>query len=124
MPLNASHCMCQSLVALAAVSGHSVIETNCIAVANCRSMRCQLNILLSAYYVELEVSACENAVYIYVENGRFEVLHRSRFDRSGVQDFVVEGLPLTLNVTLTARDYSLLIAVSTMYCFNVYIRKY
>lgn len=115
VPLNASTCMCRSLVQLAALSGHSFVETSCSAISTssgCSTIRCQLNLLLAIYYIELEVAGCEDALYLRVEDDRFQVLSMFRFADSGVRDIVVDGLPLRVDITLEPSEYALMIAVS------------
>ncbi len=113
IPLNASDCMCRSMTELATLAGHSEIETNCRVINNCTSIRCNLNVLGTAYYLELAVSACDETIYLLVENSAFEVIHRSDFSSSGIAVIeIVPGFPLRTDVTLVPRDYSILIEVS------------
>ena len=118
LPLNASVCMCESMAALAALSGHSLVETSCEAHTDCAGITCQLSVVGSTYFIEVDVSACDEIVYVVVRDGDMDILHTSQYNESGMSTItIIPGFPLTLDVTLRPAPFSLFVNVS---CGHVY----
>lgn len=115
--LNASTCMCSSLQHLASISGHNDIETECNTNEACDGVRCQLNIIGNIFYLETIVLPCEDALEIVVEDSRLTEIESFRFNQSERRNIVVSGFPLTVDMTLIRREYSMFLRVRTVVFF-------
>ncbi len=107
IPINASTCMCQSLSELAQASGHSFIETNCVPNQACDGVKCTLNVLGGIYYLETVILPCVDAVEWLVEDSASNILAEHRFNETERRDVVVENLPLTVEIMLLKKAYSM-----------------
>ena len=108
--------MCASLQQLAILSGHSSIETECSTNQACDGMRCRIIIpQQDIYYMEKIVFPCEGAFVMVVENSQFHEIDSFWFNQTETRDVEVLGLSLTLAVTLTLKEYSMLVGVSAQH---------
>ena len=91
-----------------------MVETDCEANSDCNGIRCLLSVFGAVFHVQVEVSACDEVLFIEVlANGQEDPLLLTEVSQSGRYVIeVVSGFPLNIDVTLEGRPYSMLIAVS------------
>ena len=112
VPLNASHCMCQSLQSLAVKAGGTPIEPECQTNQECNGVVCELDILSSVYYLENIILPCEYAVDVVVRNSQRQAIFMSVYNRTGTHAITIGFFTASLYVEIVRHDYSMEVSVS------------
>ena len=118
--LNASDCMCQSIQSLAQL-GESPVETNCVNNSKCTGLECTFN-YSTGYRVETEVNPCTHppGIDFYIKPVHTnQILFHHFFNTSST----ILGL-CPLHVTVEHRDYSMIIFVSILLDYIIYVLLY
>ena len=120
--LNASYCMCQSIQSLAQL-GESPVETNCVNNSKCTGLECTFNYSIG-YRVETEVNPCTHppGIDFYIKSVHTNQLWFHRFFNTSSNATILGLFPL--HVTVEHRNYSMIISVSILLDYIIYVLLY
>ena len=113
VPLNASVCMCQSILSIAANS-QSPVDTMCVNNSQCTGLDCTFNVGITSYDVETEIQPCSHppgVVFIVSESQTGSVVYEHFFN-SSTNSSTLLGLPV--HVVVIHKPYSMIISVSVI----------
>ena len=118
--LNASDCMCQSIQSLAQL-GESPVETNCTSNPKCTGLECTFNLYNNDYKVETEVNPCTHppGIDFYIKPVHTNQILFHRFFNTSSNATILGLFPL--HVTVEHRNYSMIISVSTLLDYIIYV---
>ena len=72
-----------------------------------------VNVFGDVFYIENIALPCEEAVELVVENSQLQPIFTTVFNESGRRALLVNGVPITVDVTIEPRDFAMDVAVST-----------
>ena len=121
--LNASDCMCQSIQSVAEL-GESPVETNCTSNPKCTGLECTFHYNSTDYRVETEVDPCTYppGIDFYIKSVQTNQVLFHHFFNTSSNTTILGSFPL--HVTVEHRNYSMIISVSILLDYIIYVLLY
>ena len=115
VPLNASQCMCQSLVDLAAVAGGTDIEPSCETNTDCNGVVCEVDLLGFVYYIESIILPCDYAVDVVSRDSQRRPTLMSVYNETGTHTIFIGPISTSLYVEIVRHPYSMELSVNILF---------
>ena len=116
VPLNASYCMCESLIDIASKI-QAPVEIGCITNTQCTGVDCEFSIGVTNYFIETEVVPCAHppGVLFVVRDNNNNIVFDSYLDRS-FNDTLL-GFPLY--IVVEHMKFSVTVSVCLLYIIMI-----